>query len=618
QQITPSAELEWQPCYDFINPLLQCARLTVPLDYNHPQAQSCISPKVHIALLLLPAKNANTTSVRSPMLINPGGPGGSGVLLALSLAPEFQTIFGEDQPIIGFDPRGIGYTTPQADCWATPPPCDGCPEDTGKGLGHRLEWLNMNAVFGGVNSSNIALKYLEAGQRAVNDMCREKDSQLDGQSIFGHASTAHVARDMISIVDAWERRADKDQHAAAAENPTKGKLVYWGFSYGTYLGATFASMFPDRVGRLLLDGVVDAELYPTPMWRDSLVDTDKILGEFFRLCAEVGTKCKLYRDGDTSADVEHRYYSIFDGLSANPITFTHPDSFFPVIIRASFIKTLVFSIMYSPAQLFPLLGILLDFLYERQHEQLAALFQDPQLHCLLPGNALTGLLTDAQRAIMCSDKIRPVNMTLDEIRSEFEAVAETSQFADIWTGIMLQCNNWDIAKPHRVASESTLLQAVRGSKIETAFPILFLSNTYDPVTPLVAAVKMALAFKDAGLLEQKAYGHCTISSASLCTALAVRDYVLHGKVPPPPVVHGKDYLAGRWTTCEADQTPWRQYNPAATASVSAVDEADARDKQRLLEAFRSVQQAHADVQKWTGGGHDINSLLIRLARSDVV
>ena len=76
---------------------------------------------------------------------------------------------------------------------------------------------------------------------------------------------------MLSIVDAWDRWVDAEaaaQGVSPPTSPTKGKLVYWGFSYGTYLGIKFASMFPDRVGRLMLDGVVDADLYETPVWAE--------------------------------------------------------------------------------------------------------------------------------------------------------------------------------------------------------------------------------------------------------------------------------------------------------------------------------------------------------------
>lgn len=228
------------------------------------------------------------------------------------------------------------------------------------------------------------------------------------------AGTTEVARDMVSIIDAWGRWAD--QEGVQVEEELKGKLVYWGFSYGTYLGATFARMFPDRVGRLLLDGVVDAEFYESPVWRESLLDADKVLGQFFFFCAQAGRHCDLYRQGDVAEDVQKRYEAVMELLKTNPVTFTHPEHFFPVIVQGSLIKTLVFSILYSPIQGFPVMATILNYIYEGQYELLGGLFQDTELLCTISGNpALMGMVTDAQRAIMCSDKTHPVSHRLAKL-----------------------------------------------------------------------------------------------------------------------------------------------------------------------------------------------------------
>ena len=261
-----------------------------------------------------------------------------------------------------------------------------------------------------INETDAALRYLEVGHRGVNALCREKDGMMAGGrgGVLRWAGTQQVARDMVGIVDAWERWVERDGREVAED--LKGKLVYWGFSYGTYLGATFARMFPERVGRLLLDGVVDAELYESSVWRESLVDADAVLATFFGYCAEAGRRCDLFRDGDTPGELYQRYVAIMDRLEASPVTFTHPDHFFPVVLRASLIKMLVFSILYSPIQGFPALATVLNYIYEAKYEILAPLFADTQLLCSLSGNPVVmGAMTDAQRAIMCSDKTRPVS-----------------------------------------------------------------------------------------------------------------------------------------------------------------------------------------------------------------
>ncbi|KAK3942899.1 Carboxylesterase A [Diplogelasinospora grovesii] len=605
KSITPSEELEWHPCYPglSLNPQFQCARLTVPMDYSGQRCQlgggdRYPKDEVHIALLLLPAQN---DTGKSPMLINPGGPGGSGVGLAMFLAPSLQTIFGADQPVIGFDPRGIGLTTPRADCWAVPEPggCEGCPDDIAKGFFHRQEWTNVNSAYGTI-ARDYALKHVDIGHKAVNDMCRDKterDGRAGRRNILAHANTEHVARDMLSIVDAWDAHVNTQQPASnVMENTEKGKLVYWGFSYGTYLGATFARMFPGRVGRLLLDGVVDAELYETPMWRESLLDTDKVLHKFFEYCFEADSQCHLRRAGDKSPkDVEDRVLKILRDLEEHPVTFTNPQSFSPVILPAQLVRKLVFGALYSPIQNFPLLAMFLHHISERDTAMLWGMFPDMMQFCVLEGWLEAMFPGDAQRAVMCGDKDHPMNLTLGESKKELELMGNFSMFADIWVELMLQCNGWDIYSPHPAPQK-------RGwegkEQIETSFPILFLSNTYDPVTPLKAAVKMAGKFKDAGLVEQKAEGHCTVSAVSRCTARRIRDYVVDGKVPPAPTVGGENG-EGKWTTCEADERPWKSFKGVehrASGGYSLSEELE--EEVQILEAFQHVQNLLEAFTMW--------------------
>jgi len=534
-------------------------------------------------------KNATAAlaSPKSPLLINPGGPGGVGTITALGMGSALQAVLGDDRAVIGFDPRGVGFTTPSADCWATPPTCENCPDDRFSGFENRLEWIRANEAYGTVNSSNVATKYIDTGHRAVNKLCAAKNAQLGGESILGHAATPHVATDMVSIVDAWERWVDRETTTLGIEpatNPTKGKLVYWGFSYGTYLGATFASMYPDRVGRVILDGVVDADYYASPVWAESLLDTDKVLERFWIYCAGAGPKCALHREGDKLDDIRNRYYQIIQNLETNPPSFIHPVSFHPVVLRSEVFRALVFQSLYSPAAAFPGLADILNTLYEGNHERLSFLYGQLQEVCGMRDKAVVSLVSDAQRVIMCSDKTSPVDLSLGEINERYEAVAKLSGFADLWMHIMLECNGFNISRPHPSPGYPPNKQT------KTAFPVLFLSNTYDPVTPLYAAVKMALKFEGAGLVEQHAAGHCTVSAVSRCTAKRVRDYVLHGKVPPPPVADGDGYATGKWTTCDPDEQPWQAFDVSSAAV--------AEDEKGMAEALITIRDTIASLPRW--------------------
>ncbi|KAK4142660.1 TAP-like protein-domain-containing protein [Dichotomopilus funicola] len=597
-QITPSTNLEWHPCHTDLDATFLCARLTVPMDYDRPLNSSPNVPKVHIALLLLPAaQNQNQTDPssskpKSPLLVNPGGPGGSGTGLVLRAGAALQAVLGPDQPILGFDPRGVPFTTPTADCWVKPPPdsclnktsstdssggssdSDRCAQPTLPGLLRRLEWENTNAALGLMHADDLStVARVRASQTAVNAMCRERDEHLAGDSGLAWTGTEHVARDMVSIVDAWDEWVEKE---GGEERELKGKLVYWGFSYGTYLGATFARMFPERVGRVIVDGVVDAELYEEMLWRESLLDADSVLIPFWGYCASAKKRCALYREGDKMIDVKKRYDKVMEMLEKDFITFTHPQHYYPVLLQASLFKMLVFRGLYTPMQSFPSVAVLLNMVLEKNFQGLSLIFPDPKAMCAVETSPeIMDWLTDAQRAIMCGDKTVREDWAPEVWADSLTAMRNTSRFADIWASIMIQCNNWQVPstsgsdkltpvpnhpsrKPWPVGPPETPWAPKPSDRIKTAHPLLFLSNSNDPVTPLHAAVKMALKFEGAGIVEQRGFGHCTISMVSTCTANIVRDYLNSDRTPPPPqnVSHKFGRLRGEWAQCPVNERPW--------------------------------------------------------------
>ena len=130
-------------------------------------------------------------------------------------------------------------------------------------------------------------------------------------------------------------------------------------------------------------------------------------------------------------------------------------------------------------------------------------------------------------------------------------MANISQFADIWMSLMVSCSHFSII-PTDPPMRWDDHPAHNQKPINTSFPLLFLSNTHDPVTPLAAGVKMAGKFVDAGLIESKSQGHCSISMVSLCTVRKIGQYFEDGLVPPSP-------RKGDWTRCEADEWPWKPF-----------------------------------------------------------
>ncbi|KAI1767440.1 alpha/beta-hydrolase [Hypoxylon sp. FL1150] len=584
--ITPSEKLAWQPCFGVYGDDVLCARLTVPMDYHRPLNQSANNPKVHLALVMRPGSGRTkdpSSYSDSPLLINPGGPGGSGALLAIASGQVLRTAIGTDRDIVGFDPRGVGATTPKADCFAAADDPFGL-EGRNVALMNRVAWVTSGHDVGIVNSSNVALGKLSARSKALARLCKRVDEADGDDSIFRYSNTPNVARDMLSIVHAWDewRSDSSDRPAAAAEfaqesetedepqkvlkmetnddDSTKGKLVYWGFSYGTLLGATFASMFPDKVGRLILDGVVDADHYVNPVAIDNILDTDAIWEKFFDYCVDAGPKCAFFLLGDTPETIKKRFDETFGFLEKEPAVVLPRYANVPVMVTASDIKLIIFSALYAPISGFPLVAQILKALVEGNLDFFVAA---PMSTAFCHNLTLPVWPDDAQKVIGCGDKRYKLNDDVDTLQKRFEEMASYSDFADIFhnkfqwmtVGFNLPCNGWDIdVKDPPMRWDDN--PAHKPAPINTSFPILFLSNNLDPVTPLHSALKMTRKFSTASIVEQKAMGHCTLSCVSLCTINHIRAYLDKGILPPSPEFDSGDADTGKWATCECDEKPW--------------------------------------------------------------
>lgn len=212
----------------------------------------------------MPAKVAlNDKTFGGSILINPGGPGGSGVDMA-DTGPQLQKLF--DKPgeihyeIVGFDPRGVGVTTPSAYCF-------------NQDFHRRLFHLREDSSGGHWNTNKNSMGYKLALNRAFGQHCRYIEAQ--GAEIMAYASTANVARDMVEIIDRIHEfhQSQTNNHdnkrtlsspqpehdGTIVDDGTMPRLKFLGGSYGSILGNTFASLYPGRVDRMILDGIADAD-----------------------------------------------------------------------------------------------------------------------------------------------------------------------------------------------------------------------------------------------------------------------------------------------------------------------------------------------------------------------
>ena len=276
--------IDWKDCSNETT-TFQCGTVTVPLDYEHPDGKT-----ITIALKKLPALDDDAE--HGSLFTNPGGPGGSGIEVVEFRASMFEGFRGS-YDIIGFDPRGVGQSTPIT-CWS---------EDEIK---QYLENPNDDATnptdpLKGVKSKNVAAQ--DKIDRGASNAARcAKHSQVP--ELLDHVGTRNVARDL-------------DVLRATNGNAT---LNYLGMSYGTYIGALYADLFPGRVGRTVLDSAMD----PSQRWADGDAEitafTEGVLRQYVEHCrAQDG--CPL--TGSTDEAVS-QLAAFVDGLDKNPLT--TPDS----------------------------------------------------------------------------------------------------------------------------------------------------------------------------------------------------------------------------------------------------------------------------------------------------
>lgn len=235
ESISPSSSLVFHPCYE----TLECARLSVPLDWQDPM------DKRRAVLAILRRNATDTSNYLGPLFVNPGGPGGSAVEMVRDAGEAIQVSVGSNHDIIGIDPRGMGATLPSAHCWTNP-------QD-------EQLWDMQSGGSGGIGGGGAlvdaypgAIYDLYARQSLLNANCGSNMGE-----ITKFAGTTSVARDMLAVLEELGGK--------------KAMLRYWGLSYGTVIGGTFAAMFPERVERMVNDGML---IYLLSLFRNALSRID--------------------------------------------------------------------------------------------------------------------------------------------------------------------------------------------------------------------------------------------------------------------------------------------------------------------------------------------------------
>lgn len=445
----------WTSC----NNGFQCAKVEMPLDYAKPSGE-----KIKISVTRLPASGKRLGA----LLLNPGGPGSSGVDMARNVA---MTYFSDKMrgayDIVGFDPRGVQRSAPVK-----------CLSDEQMDAARQQDYdLDTDAGFA----------------KAAAQM--EKDSKecaANSGNILGFVDTVSSAKDM-------------DILRAVVGDP---KLNYMGFSYGTKLGATYAGLFPSRVGKFSLDGALDPSLDIDQVSMGQAIGFENALQAWVKDCLPK-KDCPVYGTQAQATKQIQDLAAAYDEKA--PVA---PDG--RIVTGTEFINAVAFT-MYSADLWDPLSASLkLAFNGDPSGMQMLADFSaDRDSDGKYQSNTSAAFM-----AINCLDY--KMNSDLAHMRAESVALQKAAPtFGKLLGYSGLSCKFW----PYPASGTSEKITA------QGAAPILVIGTTGDPATPYAWAQALASQLESGVLVTWKGEGHTAYGHANSCLVSAVDDYFLDGKVP---------------------------------------------------------------------------------------
>ena len=446
----------WKACDDSASTTtVQCGTLQVPFDYNNPSAGTFT-----LYVKLLPA--ANPTLRIGSMMVNPGGPGFGGSSLADDASYYFSSDIIDHFDIIAWDPRGTGKSTPAVDC-----------------VDDYDQYFGIDSP---PDSPEEKQALIDASQ-AFNDECMDNSGE-----ILPYISTQASATDMNSI------------RQALGED----KISYFGFSYGSELGATWATMFPQTVRAAVFDGAVDPQATSAQEGMAQAGGFEGQLTTFLAACSKNST-CAFYNGGKAEAAFD----SLLLELDTKPLVVTKDRT--PVTQGVAF--TAVAQAMYSDSN-WPQLEQALADAQQGDGAGLLKLYDD---YYQRKDDGSYGNELEAFLAISCLDD--PGATSVKEVEDSVQDFVAAAPRLGANFGYGYSCALWPV-KP------ATKIDATG----KGAGPIVVVGTTGDPATPLASTRKMAAALEQGILLIVEANQH-TGYGANECINTAVDSYLIDLTVP---------------------------------------------------------------------------------------
>lgn len=452
--------LKWTDCNDGFD----CSTLNVPLDHKNPDGES-------ISLSVVRLKASNPVG---SLLLNPGGPGGSGIDFVRAATYVVSQNLIKRYDIVGFDPRGVGKSTP-VEC---------------------LTDAQTDEIIAadGSPDNQAEIDRLVALNKHFANACAKKSRDL-----FRFVDTVSAARDMDIL-----RSALGDD-----------KLNWLGKSYGTFLGATYAELFPQRVGRMVLDGVIDPALTNEALSYGQALGFEDALRRFIADCS-THDDCPL----DASLAVAYQQVAgMLNELDEQPVQLNNGR-----IITEAMAFIGVLGSLYDKQYGWPQLRSNLSEALESSFDGLVTSLDFYTSRG--PDGKYTDNSNDAIAAINCLD--RPDRASIGQTVNLVKAWRKDAPvFGEYLAWSNLSCTYWKTpatSKPHKISANG-------------APNILLVGTTHDPATPYVWAQSLAKQLANSTLLTLDGDGHTAYMQGSACIDRAVDRYFLTGVAKSGTVCH---------------------------------------------------------------------------------
>lgn len=447
--------IEWVPCTDGTETTtIECGTLEVPFDYGAPDEGSFV--------LALKKRNADKESI-GPLLVNPGGPGFGGSFLAEDASYYFSQTIRDSFDIIAWDPRGTGNSTPSVDC---------------------VEEYDKYFSIDSPPDDETERQELIAGAQEFNDACAENSG-----SILPYISTIASARDMNSI-----------RMALGVE-----KISYFGFSYGSELGATWATLFPETVRAAVLDGAADPNATSLEQGLAQAGGFDQQLSTFLARCSADAT-CLFHNGGDA----EGAFDRLIAKINEEPLVVSADRT--PVTLGVAY--TAVAQAMYGDYYWSDLEVALVD----AQRGDGKGLLQLYDEYFQRKTDGTYGNELEAFIAISCLDAYD--RATIEEVDATVDQFVEVAPRLGANFAYGYGCSLWPVQPVAPIDVNGV-----------GAGPIVVVGTTGDAATPLASTRKMAKALEDGRLIVVEANQH-TGYGANTCVIEAVDNYLTKLIVPP--------------------------------------------------------------------------------------